>query len=272
MPLDVLEQHWTLGNCDYMESVVSKYFIPFYFAHYAIALLLFFIGLVYTRELYLLLLSLGITLNYWLNYLLKWAFLEAVPRATCGTGSVFCIDPDVPTHNACGEPGTLPIPSPPGATCGADLAEACLPCVPCGMPALEPQLTAFTVASIGIFAMQWRYSHIRIYHFALLLLFYAAVMYTHVFFNFNTSAQVMVGALVGASAALLWQAFVFFVAYPNIDRVLRWPLVRYFGYHDTLCRSYDPVPGDPPPMQNNAEFDAWNGKQRALAYRHYKVL
>ena len=283
MPLDVLEQYWTANNCDYTPSMVSKYLIVFYFSHYAIALVIFFVGLLYTRELYLLLLSLGITLNYWFNALLRWAFLMPVPTATCGTGSVYCIDRSSP-YNACGEP-PFPVPSPPGATCGAAPLPDCLPCVPCGaerlprpsssltrltgMPALEPQLTAFTVASIGIFAMQWQRSHIRIYHVVLLLVFYAAVMFTHVYFNFNDTAQVMAGAAFGVGFAVVWQAFVFWVAYPRFDRVLRWPLVRYAGYHDTLTRSYDPVPGDPPPMANAVEFDEQWSDELELTYKHY---
>jgi len=130
MPLDVLEQYWTLGNCDYTPSMVSRYLIIFYFSHYAIALVLFFVGLVYTRELYLLLLSLGITLNFWLNALLRWAFQSPVPTATCGTGSVYCIDRTSP-FNACGV-APFPVPSPPGATCGAMPLPPCDPCVPCG--------------------------------------------------------------------------------------------------------------------------------------------
>lgn len=233
MPLDVLERYWTLEHCDYEPSAVSKYLLVFYFAHYAIALIIFVLGLA-NRELYLLLLSTGITANYWLNLLLRWALMAPVPTASCGSGAVFCIDRTSP-YNACGL-GPYPVVPPAGATCGGGTLPDCAACVPCGMPALEPQLTAFTVVSIGIFAFQWDTPRLQRYQLALLFVFYALVMYTHVFFGFSDAGQVLAGAAIGASAALLWQVAVYELAYPNFDRVLRWPLVRYFGYHDTYCR------------------------------------
>jgi len=239
-------ESWALANCEYTPNAASAYLVLFYFTHYGITAFIFFEGLVRTKELYLVLLSFGITLNFWLNYLLLWAFMQPVPVATCGTYAFFCID-RASNHTACGmEP--FPWPPPPNVTCGSTPLPPCDPCVPCGMPALEPQLTAFTVASVGIFAMQWRSPHIRTYQMSLLIGLYTLVMYSHMYFRFNDSAQVLVGAFVGALAAIGWQLVVFHVAYPRFDTVLAWPLVRRFGYKDTFCRAYAPVDGDPEPL------------------------
>jgi hypothetical protein len=206
------------------------------------------VGVLYTRELYLVLLSAGIAASYWINWFLRWLFMTAVPTSGCGGGAVFCVASTSP-YNAC---GVAPFPTPPplGATCGAPPLPECDACVACGMPALEPQLAAFTLASIGIFGMQFYSSHLRVYHLALLYTVFALVVYTHVYFTFNTVAQVVVGVVVGLGIAAIFNGFVFFAAYPYFDTMLRWPLVRYFHYNDRLCHAAEPVPGDPVPLVN----------------------
>jgi len=267
MPLTSIE-YWTESHCPYERSFVTQYLVLLYYTHYFISLGIFLEGLLRTRELYLLLLSFGIAVNFFLNYFLLWLFSAPVPFAQCGEYAFWCIDPTSP-YNACGV-APFPVPSPPGATCGAPpLLPPCSPCVPCGMPALEPQLTAFTVTSIGVFAMQWMTPHIYLYQNALIVSLYALVGYAHAFFSYNSPEQIMVGMTVGSAFALLWQLFIFWFAYPNFDRALRWPLVRRFGYVDTFCRSYRPVPGDPKPMGIDADDAA---AMAALDEREYESI
>jgi len=232
--LAVVEHYWTEPNCDYHVTFLTQYLVLLYGAHAFIALGVFLAALLRTKELYLLMLSLGIALNFYLNWLLLWAFSRAVPQPLCGVLAIFCVDPASP-YNACGVP---PFPSPPpdGATCGALPLPPCDPCVPCGMPAIEPHLSGFAIVSIGVFAMQWRSPHIRLYQTTLLVLFYALVVYTHVYIGFNDAAQVLGGAFAGAVAGIFWQFVVFWAAYPNFDRMLRWPIIRTFGYGDTYAR------------------------------------
>jgi len=238
----VLETFWTLPTCEYTPSIVSSYLVVLYFTHYAIVGIIFFIGLL-RKELYLLLLSFGITANYWLNYLLLWAFSHPIPNADCGgTRAFFCINAASP-YNACGTPLLA---NPVGATCGLPPLPLCDPCVACGMPALEPQLTTFTVLSIGLFALSWRAPHVHAYQIALLHVLYSLVMYAHVYIGFNSVAQVLAGSLVGTVTALVFHCALFALVYPRFDAMLAWPLARRFGYRDTYCRTYEtPVPGDP---------------------------
>jgi len=242
----VVEHYWTGPNCDYVVTWATQYLVLFYGAHMYIAVLSAFESIVRTKELYLLLLSLGIALNYWLNILIQWFILQPVPQPLCGVLAIYCIDSASP-FNACGVP-PWPSPTPAGATCGALPLPPCDPCVPCGMPATEPHLSGFVVVSIGVFAMQWRSPHIHMYQTAIVVFFYSLVVYSHVYIGFNDPAQVLAGVFIGAVAGLFWHFFVFWAAYPSFDRVLRWPLVRFMGYRDTFCRSYHPVPGDPAPI------------------------
>ena len=260
----VVEHYWTEPNCDYVVTFATQYLVLLYGAHIVIAVLSAFESLARTKELYLLLLSLGIGLNWYLNAFLLWAFLQPVPQPLCGVLAVFCIDRNSP-YNSCGIP---PFPSPPpdGATCGALPLPPCDPCVPCGMPAVEPHLSGFVVMSIGIFAMQWRAPHIHLYESALLMALYAVVAYVHTYIGYNSPAQIFVGIGVGTLVALFFQLIVFWVAYPNFDRALRWPLLRYMGYVDTFCRSYKPVPGDPEPLGIDIESEDDDDDESQLLY------
>ena len=122
------------------------------------------------------------------------------------------------------------------------------------MPAVEPHLSGFVVMSIGIFAMQWRSPHVRSYQTALLIFFYALIVYTHVYIGFNDAAQVLAGVFAACVSGFFWQFVVFWAAYPSFDRIVRWPLVRFMGYRDTFCHSYETVPGDPAPIAVDAEY------------------
>jgi len=250
----IVERYWTEPNCDYDVTFFTQYLVLLYGAHFYIALAMTIESFVRTKELYLLLLSLGIALNWYFNSFLLWAFSEPVPQPLCGVLAVFCIDPASP-YNACGTP-PWPVPDvDDDDECGAAPLPPCDPCVPCGMPAVEPHLSAFVIISIGIFSMQWRSPHIRMYETVLMSVFYGLVVYSHVYIGFNSPAQVLGGALAGVVSGFFWQMVVFWAAYPNFDRILQWPLVRFMGYTDTFCRSYEPVPGDPAPITVDGKND-----------------
>ena len=233
MPLDMLE-HMTAGYCDYDRHFYSAYLVPFYFTHYIVGIVLLIVGFRYIRDVYLLVLSFGIFASILVNMVLRWTFAQTVPVPTCGSGSVYCVDPSVPWHTACGE-APFPSPPPPGATCGAPPLDPCLPCTPCGMPALEPQLTAFTIGALGMFGMQFHASRMRPDINALLVVIFALVIFAHVYIGFNTGAQVLVGVAVGLLLAALCQLFFVYVIHPRLDAILRFAPLRYLGYHDALC-------------------------------------
>ena len=263
MPLTSIE-FWSAEHCPYEQSAYTQYLVLFYYAHYGIAAALFLFGLVHTQELYLLLLSGGIAFNWFVNYFLLWLFMMPVPTPLCGEYAMWCVNAASP-YNACGSAPFVG-PNPSGVSCGALPLPPCDPCVACGMPAVEPQLTGFTVTTIGIFAMQWRAPHIHLYESALLMALYAVVAYVHTYIGYNSPAQIFVGIGVGTLVALFFQLIVFWVAYPNFDRALRWPLLRYMGYVDTFCRSYKPVPGDPEPLGIDIESEDDDDDESQLLY------
>ncbi len=247
MVLSTIE-FWAAEHCTYAVSGATKYLILFYYTSHVITIGLYIFGL-RNKELYLIILGFGLSLNSWFNFALKFAFAQAVPERTCGSYAFFCIDPAAPpSHNACGTPPANATHIAADATCGAPPLDACLPCVPCGMPSFEVQQTTFFVASVLIFRMQWRAPHIRVLHVVALLVLHVVVSYISLFFNLNSAAQVVVGGAFGAAFALLYQLLVFCLPYPHFDAILGWRLVRWFGYADTYCRSHVPVPGDEPPM------------------------
>ncbi len=208
---------WALLNCPYTPNFATPYLVLTRYVTLAITLALYAVGLRY-RELYLLLLGIGVTVNAAVNGLLKRAFVQPVPFATCGFDHVFCTDPVTMTA------------------------------VACGMPAFECQDTSFFVVSLMLYAFQWHHPHIRFFHSLLLVAWMALVAYAHSFFGFNSAAQIVVGAAIGALFALLWQLLIWTWLYPYFDKILRFAPVRWLGYRDTLCRSYPPVPGDPDPL------------------------
>lgn len=234
--MNVLEDVWTNARCEYTPNAISPYLVALYFAHYAVTAFIFLEGVFRTRELYLLLLSIGIAFNYWLNVFLKaLVFRQPIPVPTCGYDAVYCLDAAAPPHhNACGEvPISVIVGSPP-LTCGLPGQDACLPCVPCGMPALEPQLVAFIVVNVGVFALQYRGTRISWYHAYLLTAFFAVVVYTHVYIGFNSPAQVLAGVGIGAVMALIWELSAARLLEGHFTQILEWPLIRSWGYKNTL--------------------------------------
>ena len=235
---------WAEAHCVYTPTFFSPYLLIFYSIHYLVTAGIFIEGFIRTRELYLVLLSsVGIAGSWWLNYALLWAFRQPVPVPTSCSSyehTRFCVAP----NSSFAECGALPLDA----------------CVSCGMPALEPQLMSFLAAALLLFVMQWRAPRTHLASLALLVLVYVLVLYTHLYFGFNSLAQVAVGAAVGLASGIAFHAALAACAYPRFDRVLRWRLVRASGYRDTFCRSFAPIAGDPaPPL---APLDAGDGELR----------
>ena len=215
---------WALLHCPgYAVSWATPWLVLTRYTTLAITLALYGVGLRY-RELYLLLLGFGVTANGLVNWLLKLAFAQPVPVGTCGTDVLQCVarpdDASVP-------PGTL---------------------VACGMPSFEVQDTTFLVAALLLYAFHWRHPAMRSTHFALAVVWVAIVAYAHAFFAFNSAGQIVGAGVAGVGMAALWHAFVALFLYPRFDATLRWSVVQWMGYRDSLCRCAEPVPGDPAPM------------------------
>jgi hypothetical protein len=233
MSLDRLE-YGTETFCPYPKTWWTKFLIIVLYGHYVASAMIFFEGLVRTKELYLVMLSFGITTCYWLGYILQWLFMAAVPVPACGASAFWCVDPASP-YNACGRP-PFPSPAPHGATCGAAPLPPCDPCVPCGMPAVEPMLVAFAVTSVITFALQWRAPKITFYALALLISALSLVVWGHSFFMYNSPIQGVVGVFFGVLYGLFYQVANYVVAVPNYNRMIAWPMIRSFGYKNEFCQ------------------------------------
>ncbi len=231
MSISELEE-FALTHCDYERSFATQYLVLTHYLSYAITVALFVFGL-RGKEIYLVVMSIGLIANTLLNFLLLAAIAMPIPNPTCGSHALWCTDPRVE-----------------GAHCAATLFGTPDPdCVPCGMPAFQVQHSAFFVTSIEIYAMQWHAPHLRFWHQTLLMLWMVLVIYSHAFFGFNSPAQIIAAIFVGSVFSLVWQFLVFFYLVPRFDAVLHWTLLRYVGeYRDTLTRSHRPVPGDPEPL------------------------
>lgn len=247
--------YWAETHCPFQPTELTPYLVLPHNTTSLLTVAFFAIGLV-MRELYLFFLGIGMSLNGMLNTLLKWAFMQAVPYGRCGMYHVYCIAADAPwvvlpggggeavPANACGTP-PWPAHNPAGANCGGPPLAPCAPCVTCGMPAFEAQDTAFIATSIFLYMLTWRHPHIETQHHVLLVAWLGVTAWSHSFFGFNTPGQVLVGAAVGAAAAMLWHTIIFVWLYPRFDVMLQWNLVHRLGYRDTFCQSQEPVPGDP---------------------------
>ena len=187
------------------ETIFSPYLAIVRASPEIIALTLFLLSLI-LHEVWLLSLSVGSYANWALNVALKRSFLQAVPVAGCVSFSLYC---------------------------GPDGTDAC------GMPAFNAQYNAFLVTSQIIYTYQWHAPHVRQWHIFGTMLWMSLVNSTHLYFNFNSAAQLIVGTAVGCAFALVWQLFVFAAIYPYYDRILRWRIISYFGYRDTWCKSDD---------------------------------
>lgn len=250
-------EHWAATHCPYAPNFLTPYLILPHHATVFITLALWAIGLV-RRELYLFLLGLGVSSNALLNALLMWAFMHPVPFARCSFDNMYCIARDAPwvvpvngteaePPNTCGTPPWPPYDADSPTNCGGPPLEPCAPCVSCGMPAFEAQDTAFLVTTIFLYMYAWHHPHLRWLQAALLVLWLAVMAWSHTFFGFNSPEQIVAGASIGAAYALLWHAAMFVWAYPYFDVLLAWWPVQWLEYHDTLCRTHEPVPGDPEP-------------------------
>jgi len=249
--------YWAEMACGYEGSFISRHLILTHNTTFYLTVALYAIGLV-MHELYLFFLGFGMTLNSGLNLLLKWAFMHAVPLTSCGIDHAYCVPHDAPwvlppngtalePPNACGIPPWPPYDPESAANCGAPPLEPCVPCASCGMPSFEAQDTAFFVTMLLLYMLTWRHPNITFLHNVILVAWLGGFTYIHADVQFNSPSQLIVGAAFGSLFAMVWHGIVFSLLYPSFDWLLKFRLVRYLKYRDTLCRSHPPVPGDPVP-------------------------
>lgn len=174
---------------EYVDSLWGAFLVLADFFPVTITLIFFGASLI-RAEFVLFYISLGLTVDYWLNYAL---------RAAIG---------DPPPTPGCGEAGE--------------------------MPALATQHAVFITAMALLVICRWRvyFSEWKTF---VLFAFVSIVTYARVYIGYNTPAQLLVGAAVGLAHALCWFALFHWLLAPRVERVIRWPLVRWGGFKNTVC-------------------------------------
>ena len=107
---------------------------------------------------------------------------------------------------------------------------------PYGMPSFQVQHSACFVTFILLYGFIWPSGrHGYSLYTGGLVAWLGVVAYAHVFFNYNTPAQVFVATAVGAVMAGLGQFLIWCFAWPAFPTLLQWRIFSWRGYQDTLC-------------------------------------
>lgn len=75
----------------------------------------------------------------------------------------------------------------------------------------------------------------KLWHIALAFLFFDLVVIGAHFMNFHTSEAIVLGAIIGTQIAQTFQTLIHWCIIPYMPRILRFRLVMYFGYKDSLA-------------------------------------
>jgi len=123
----------------------------------------------------------------------------------------------------------------------------------------------FTTFSLGYVSLYQ--PRTKLWHVAVVLLFYASVVLGAHYLNYYQSAAIVAGAALGSLNALWYQSALFWIVVPTFYIVLRSRLVRYMAYQDTLCT------GDCTPAHVIAveQFDrTFDSRQRQISRQRAK--
>lgn len=106
--------------------------------------------------------------------------------------------------------------------------------------AYEIETSSFFVTFILGYMTLYR-PRTKLWHILLLFIWLALNVSGAHFMHFHHSDAIVNGAILGTFLALTYQVLLHWIFVPSMCRVLRYRLVRYWGYIDTLCNA-DVVP------------------------------
>jgi len=104
----------------------------------------------------------------------------------------------------------------------------------------------------------------KLWHIALLFLWYALIVSGAHFMHFHHSDAIVNGAILGTFVALTYQVLLHWIFVPRLCRMLQNRLVVYWGYIDTLCYG-DTVPRHVV-VHENFQREFGKNRERALDY------
>jgi len=216
-------QYHALEKCDFDANFVTEYLIPTRFL--GILYGVFFLGLaLFMHELYFFFVSIASFVNVLLNFLLVVLIRDPVPNGRCGSTFFFCNDPLRP-DTVCDTMST------PWAS-EEDMLK--VHCVPCGAPSLEVQTTATLVIFLYGFFFQFNPVRYKPIYSVAVQLWYAVVVYAHVFFGFSSPLHAILGAAVGAVYGAVASSLIYFFIVPNFGPITQhWLAIKFGPYHDT---------------------------------------
>lgn len=227
-----LEVYYALVCQPFEQTAWSAYLIWLTAASVFVLVFLYGFGAV-RRQVLAVALGLGMTADFALNFVLRQLFRGAPPIATC--------IPPRRDYVACVLDGTAP------STCLAALAP---PSRYYAMPSYQVEHLAFFLVGVGMYPMAWYTPHVRTLYIGLAVALYAAVVVAQLYFNINSPLQALAGAAFGAAFGWLWTMGVIALVWPHVDALLASAAVRrFYPMVDTLGLSYEPVRGDPPPLE-----------------------
>jgi len=207
-------------HCDYAQTAFTHELMLLRYTSYAIVILGFFMQ----KDIYLLLVSVGILVNSTVvNPLLRLLLRMAPPNGTCGSYFLFCDDPLYPN-----------------TTCSRglfDFFDIPSDCAPCTTPSLEIQASFFVSTALFVFQMMWNTDYVSWFLTTGLILWNVAVIFIHSYVGFNTPLQTLISSLSGVVTSVLWNVIMVSYLYPRATRWRTHSLLTLLGpYKDELTR------------------------------------
>lgn len=214
-------------KCAYSPNWVINILLLLHAAPTVITVLMYVLSLA-IPELFFFWLGNGLWLSSLLNDLLKILIQSPVPVAACSFGSLYCVNPASP-YSVCKY-------NPPSALIAPyDCAgQPCDACIECGMPPLAAQQLLFLLTTFILYRQRWKIN-VPVKPLIVGALLVAASAYVHVYVQFNTGLQWLVGAALGVIFAALWHylTYWFFLEWSE-EFVQRYRFLQARGFRNTI--------------------------------------
>jgi len=103
-----------------------------------------------------------------------------------------------------------------------------------GMPAAATQHSVVVCLLVLAMIVRWRL-FVSLWALVLLYAFVGFATLSAVWIGLNSADQLLVGGAIGVLWAAVYAVVINWLLVPHIPRIARWPLVRWFGFRNTIC-------------------------------------
>lgn len=106
---------------------------------------------------------------------------------------------------------------------------------PLQMPSFASQQIVFFQTMVAFYAICWTK---KIYWTNTILLhfFSSLVVWARIFIGINTVQQLLVGAIFGLVLGTFYHCVLFYLIYPHFKTILKWKIMKWRGFEDSLCK------------------------------------